>query len=150
MFDINKMLKELSNMKDVSTEKVINEDLKNTFFIGESGDDDMGVKVQINGYREIKSISFTNGLKDFILESPEDFWQLLPDLIIAAFSNATSKIANDEEESGDSSDIVGQINKMTESFGGMDQILKSLGSGNPNDLMKNMASLMGGGPKRKK
>ena len=138
------MLKELSNVKFTPEDK-------NAIFIGVSGDDDMGVTIQIDGYREIKNIKFTDGLKDFINESKEDFWQLLPDLIIAAFSNATSKINNDSTNEDGSSDMMNQISKMTENFGGMDKILKSLGSGNPNDLMKNMASLMGNGsPKKKK
>jgi DNA-binding protein YbaB len=144
MFDINKILKEFSNAK------VTPED-KNAIFIGNAGDEDMGVTLQIDGCRNIKSIKFTDGLKDFIHESKEDFWQLLPDLIIAAFSNAISQIANDStEDDTDSSDMMSKISKMTENFGGMDQILKSLGSANPNDLMKNMTSLIGNGSSKKK
>jgi DNA-binding protein YbaB len=156
MFDVNnigKMMEKLSKMQSsIESDVKQDEKLKNSIFIGSAGDNDLGVKVQINGNKEIKSIDFSNGLKEFIHQSPEDFWQVLTDLIIAAFSNATSQIKSSDAGSDESdSDFFNQINEMTKNLGGMENIMKSLGGGNSGDLMKNMSGLLGGfNPKKKK
>jgi DNA-binding protein YbaB len=158
---------------DVSREKIkVNNEEQH--YDGFSGDDDLFVRLKIAGKSaQIKSIVFSDGLKEFINQSPDDFWQVLSDLIIVAHLDAISKIENAEDENDnlenlDSEDILNQVTKMTKSMGGMDEMLKKMGFAGPNGginkdilkkiglggtdtdaLLKNMSSLFGSGKPKK-
>lgn len=138
---MEKIIKEMTNnLSSISKKK----DDKASYD-GMYGDEDMSVRMSVDSRGAIRSLAFSEGLKEFKEESPEDFWQCLSDHIIMASANAVSKISDDVAESIDSDDVMNQVTKMTK-MGGMDEIFKSFGlKGSDLDkIMKTMPGLLGG------
>ena len=138
---MEKMIKEMTNsLSNVSKKKD-----ESAVFEGLGGDEDMSVRMTVDSKGAIKSLVFSEGLKEFKSESPEDFWQCLSDVIIMASTNAVSKIS-DDAESLDTNEVMNQVTKMTR-MGGMDEIFKNFGlKGSDLDkIMKGMPNLLGGG-----
>jgi DNA-binding protein YbaB len=140
--DINKLFGQLGNMKS-ELEKMTShskKDLEKAHHCGKSGDDGVEVEVIINGNKDIQRIKFSDGIKEYIKEDPDGFWDILADLIITAFKKASKDI-----EHSDSSD-----------FGSMDDIMKNAQSmlsgmgGGIGDIEKLLGSVGGGFNKKKK
>ena len=127
--DINKIFSQLGQMKG-DLEKMISsskEDLSKIKHRAKSGDDGIEVEVVIDGNKKIDSIKFSEGLKKYISDDPEGFWDILSDLIITAFNKAAAEADNENDATGmgnmDMSDIMKTVGNMP----GMGDISKLLG-----------------------
>ena len=137
--DINKLLKQFGNMKN-ELERMTNqskEDLSRAKYNGKSGDDGIEVEVTINGNKDLENIRFSEGMKQYIHDDSDGFWDILSDLIVTAFRKASSDIDDgDTEDTGvDMGDIMKTVESMT-GVGDISKLLGSVGGGNFNKKRK--------------
>ena len=126
--DISKLLNQFGNMKN-ELERMTSQtkdDLAQVKYHGKSGDDGIEVEVTINGNKDLENIRFSDGMKQYIHDDADGFWDILSDLIITAFRKASSDI--DGGDTVDTGVDMGDIMKTVESMKGVGDISKLLGS----------------------
>lgn len=125
--DINKILGQIGQMKN-ELEKMTNqskEELARVLYTGRSGDDGIEVEVVVDGNKDIRSIKFSEGMKQYIVDDPDGFWDILSDLIITAFKKASEDL--DDSDSGNGGGSMDDIMKTVENMTGIGDIGKLLG-----------------------
>jgi DNA-binding protein YbaB len=125
--DINKLFSQLGNMKS-ELDRMTNQnkdELKKIKYHGKSGDDGIEIEVTIDGNKDLENIKFSEGMKKYIHDDPDGFWDILADLIITAFKKASSDLDNgDNSDNGSMNDIMKTVQNMT----GVNDIEKLLGN----------------------
>lgn len=132
--DINKLFGQLGNMKN-ELDRMTNqnkEELAKTKYYGKSGDDGIEVEITINGNKDIEKIKFSDGIKQYIHDDPDGFWDILSDLVITAFKKAASDVDNlDSSDVGSMDDIMKTVQNMTgmNGLGDIEKLLGTVGNG---------------------
>lgn len=99
--DLGRMMQGMQK-KLMDAQKAEEEKRSQAKFIGESGGG--LVKVTLNGNCDITDLSLSQALKD---EDEDDSWEVLSDLILAAFKNAKKQV--DESNSSSESNMMNNM-----------------------------------------
>jgi DNA-binding protein YbaB len=95
--DINALMQKMANLQQTLhfSKQSLNSDLLAKEYSATSGDEDIGIFIIMRGDFSVKSLKATDELRKMCVQEPEAYFDVMIDLILAAYSKVKAQI--DEE-----------------------------------------------------